>query len=651
MPLQATSGAASYDAFSGRAPVVANYIEEVFSTWLYTGNGASGQTITNGIDLSTKGGLTWIKSRNGAVEHYLFDTSRGATNFLFSNATNAQATGATTLTSFTTSGFSLGASNNVNGSGNTYASWTFREQPKFFDVVTFTGNGANRNIAHNLGSVPAMILVKSRSTASGWAVYHRSLASGSYLVLNATDASVSDSTYFTTTAPTSTTFRVGTANNTNANGQTFVAYLFANDAGGFGLTGTDNVISCGSYAGTGAAGNIITLGYEPQWLMIKREDSAQSWTMYDNMRGIVTGGNDPFLMAEDVGAETTATNFISVNATGFSLETLDQQVNSGSGTYIYIAIRRGPMKVPTDATSVFGLNARAGTNANATVTGGQTDDLVIIKNRGAVAAGIFASRLTANRYLESTNTVAENTSALVLQANPWDVMNGVKVGTTSIITNQSGNTFINYLFKRAPSFMDVVCFTGTGANRTVAHNLQAVPELIIFRNRVAGAWDTYSSALANTQYLVLNTAAAAATGATRFNSTTPTSSVFSVGTSSTTNGSGSGIIAFLFSTCAGVSKVGSYTGNGTTQTINCGLTAGARLVLIKSTNSSGGWYFYDTARGMTLLTDPHWVSNTTAAEVATLGSVTTVATGFALDATIFSDINADTTTYIFLAIA
>jgi len=56
MPLQATSGAASYDAFGGGVPVPKNYIEDVFSTWIYAGNGAT-QTITNGIDLSGKGGL------------------------------------------------------------------------------------------------------------------------------------------------------------------------------------------------------------------------------------------------------------------------------------------------------------------------------------------------------------------------------------------------------------------------------------------------------------------------------------------------------------------------------------------------------------------------------------------------------------------
>jgi hypothetical protein len=110
-------------------------------------------------------------------------------------------------------------------------------------------------------------------------------------------------------------------------------------------------------------------------------------------------------------------------------------------------------------------------------------------------------------------------------------------------------------------------------------------------------------------------------------------------------------VAYLFATCAGVSKVGSYTGNGTTQTIDCGFTGGARWVMIKRTDSTGSWYVYDTARGMTVLTDPYLLMNSNAAEVATLGSVTTVSTGFALNSTILAAINISAGSYIFLAIA
>ena len=131
----------------------------------------------------------------------------------------------------------------------------------------------------------------------------------------------------------------------------------------------------------------------------------------------------------------------------------------------------------------------------------------------------------------------------------------------------------------------------------------------------------------------------------------PTSTTFQVESNQNQNGSGNTYVAYLFATCAGVSKVGSYTGNGTTQTIDCGFTGGARFVLIKRTDSTSGWYVYDTARGMTVLTDPYLFLNNTDAESATLGSVTTVSTGFALNSTILAAINVSAGTYIFLAIA
>ena len=175
--------------------------------------------------------------------------------------------------------------------------------------------------------------------------------------------------------------------------------------------------------------------------------------------------------------------------------------------------------------------------------------------------------------------------------------------------------------------------------------------MIVKRRDTTGYWPVYSAATGNSSILQLDTTGSVQTGAPQWNSTTPTASVFSLGTSSGANASGGTYVAYLFATCAGVSKVGSYTGNGSTQTINCGFTGGARFVLIKRTDSTGDWYVYDTARGMTTLTDPYLLMNSTAAETATLGSVTSVSTGFAVNASILAAINTNAASYIFLAIA
>ena len=218
--------------------------------------------------------------------------------------------------------------------------------------------------------------------------------------------------------------------------------------------------------------------------------------------------------------------------------------------------------------------------------------------------------------------------------------------------NNSGSTRIQYFFRRAPGFFDVVCYTGTGSNTTQTHNLGVVPELIIVKRRdTAGAWDTYSAALSNTEYLVVDTTAAKATGTTRWNSTTPTSTVFSLGTSTTVNASSGTYVAYLFATVAGVSKVGSYTGTGTTLQINCGFTGGARFVLIKRTDSTGDWYVYDSARGIVAGNDPYLLLNSTAAEVTSTDYVDASNAGFELSSTAPAGLNANGGTYIFLAIA
>jgi hypothetical protein len=232
-------------------------------------------------------------------------------------------------------------------------------------------------------------------------------------------------------------------------------------------------------------------------------------------------------------------------------------------------------------------------------------------------------------------------------------MDGMNVGADGGGYINGVTPYINWFFKRAPSFFDEVCYTGTGSATTFSHNLGVAPELMIVKCRSGVLdWTTYQAPLGASQVMRLNSTIAAFSDASVWNGTTPTSSVFSVGTSTRSNSGGDTFVIYLFATCAGVSKVGSYTGNGTTQTINCGFGAGgARFVLIKRTDSTSGWYVYDTARGMTTLTDPFLQLNSTAAETATLGSVTTVSTGFAVNASILAAINTNGASYIYLSIA
>jgi hypothetical protein len=176
---------------------------------------------------------------------------------------------------------------------------------------------------------------------------------------------------------------------------------------------------------------------------------------------------------------------------------------------------------------------------------------------------------------------------------------------------------------------------------------------MIVKNRsVTGAWDVYTPTTGNTSFLELNTNYAQVTNSGTWNNTSPTSSVFTVGTASATNGSGNNLVAYLFATCPGVSKVGTYTGTGAAQTINCGFTTGARFVLIKRVNVDNyDWYVWDSARGIIPSNDPYLLLNSTAAEVTGTDYVDTTSVGFDITSTAPAAINANGGTFIFLAIA
>lgn len=630
----------------------ATFVEDVFNTYAYNGTGSS-RAINNGIDLAGEGGLVWIKRRNENRDHLLYDSTR-LLRPLVSNSTTAPYSSVTNgVTAFNSNGFSLGNLVEANASTGTYAAWTFRKQPKFFDCVAWNGTGANRTIAHNLESVPGCIIVKRTDTTSNWQVYHRSLANSQYMVLNTRDPVASGSTRWNSTTPTSTVFSLGTDATVNASGGTYVAYVFAHNAGGFGLAGTDNVISCGVYAGNGlASGQVINLGFEPQWVMIKRTtDVGAGWEMFDVMRSMSETDSSSF-EANDIG---TGTNYNTATivpvATGIKVLTGNLAFNGSGYNYIYIAIRRGGMKAPTTSTSVFAPTAATAAGGTFQTTGFPIDAQFSTYRLGAGSwvndrlRGISAtsSGSPTGPIWVTTGTAAESITAGTRTA-VWDSTR------FTVGANANNIEMIWWSFRRATSFMDVVCYTGTGGSASMPHNLGVAPEFWIFkrRNGTGGSF-VGSSVIANTEYLQLNTVNQKITSTSAWNSTYPTASVFTTGSS--VNTSGETYVAYFFASCPGVSKVGSYTGTGTTQTIDCGFTAGSRFVLIKATSTTGDWLVWDSARGIVAGNDPYITLNTTAAEVTNKDYLDTAATGFELSNAAGNLANTNGVSYIFLAIA
>ena len=641
------------------ASTPATYVDDIFSTYLYTGTGAA-QSIVNNIDL-TKGGLTWIKSRSAATNNNLFDTVQGATKLTHSNTTAATVTDANSLTAFSSTGFTLGtgstSGNEVNVSGATYASWTFRKQPKFFDIVQYTGTGSAQAINHSLGSVPGMIIVKRTNAAGNWQVYHNSLTSAAYSIqLNLTAAQASAPTIWNSTAPTSSVFSVGTDATVNNSGDTYVAYIFASNAGGFGASGTDSAIACGSYTGTGSAGNFVSLGWEPQYVMIKDASSTFGWYIQDVMRGMSNTGEE-FLFANTAGAATNSpSNYITPNATGFTVNSAASGFNASGDNFIYMAIRR-PMKVPTDATTVFSPNVYTPASPQTVTTNFASDLLLSADNAKSFGGSTYVvDRLrgdsqTLAKFLDTTSTAAEAS----LSGNGWGFDNN-----TAIVDNIWGTVIgctepVTYWnFRRAPTFFDEVCYAGTSVSgQTQPHNLTVAPEMMIVKVRTASSnWRVYAKPLGATKNLLLDQTNAAGTATSVWNNTDPDASVFTLGNYSGVNSTGNNYVAYLFASCAGVSKVGSYTGNATGQSIACGFgSGGARFVLIKRTDSTGNWYVFDSANGLTSSSSPYLLWDSASVQVTGNNGVYASSGGFTLTSSASSTVNINGGSYIFLAIA
>jgi hypothetical protein len=591
-----------------------------------------------------------------------------------SNTTSAQ-NSISAFASPTSSGFTLGADAAgyyANANAVTYASWTFREQPKFFDIVTYTGTNGVRTINHNLGSAAGCIMIKCTSTTSNWMVWHRSISGQDNLYLNATDGTstvaadpISVDGWPSSTSTTTFTVDSGT-DSCNTLGETYVAYLFAHDAGGFGLTGSDNVISCGTYTGNGSAtGPVVTLGYEPQWVMIKNTSAVGNWAMQDVMRGMPVGGSTLTLFANLSNAEANAgASRVAPIATGFQItNTASGDLNGNGNDYIYIAIRRGPMKMPTVGTSVFSPQTWTGSTGQVNIPTNFPVDLGI-SGRAIPGTGHYSyaqNRLAGvGASLRTNTTDAEvgpgiiygfymdsNTTAYMPggNASSWNETDGGGVGYA-----QSG-----WFFRRAPSFFDEVCYTGTGVATAYNHNLGVIPELVIVKSR-STTYDWYviqQPAGGGTGPEVLLNTTGASLGSVNWSSLATASTFTPYSFFGTPTGaSGQTYVAYLFATCAGVSKVGSYSGStGNTVVVPCGFTSGVRFVLIKRTDSTGDWYVWDSARGIIAGNDPYLLLNNTAAEVTSTDYIDTYSAGFEVTSTAPTGLNATGGTYIFLAIA
>jgi hypothetical protein len=618
------------------------YVEDLFSTYLYEGNDGV-QTIANGIDLDGEGGMVWQKRRPSSENHTVSDSARGisGSNYkrLCTNNTSAENTSDSPISSFNSNGFSMNRTGEANSTGETYVSWSFRKAENFFTQLQFTADDSFMSPAHGLGSKPGMVIYKcttSNTDASDghWWIWVEGMANNKTVNLD-TNEVLTGIGYIGDTDATTSTFYT-------TSGQTYVAYYFGNDQAVFGADSDESIIKCGTYEGT-AADNAVSLGWEPQYVLIKNVDNTDDWIVFDMMRGVATGGDDAYLKPNKAEGENAA-DYITFGPTGFTVHTGYGIINESGSTYIYMAIRR-PMKTPSAGTEVFAAYRGNGASDPGYISGFAVDMGIRNYTTGTTTMPRMQARLTGGGRSVTSTTAAEiaDSNADFDNNNGW------------FVPNVDSNNY-SPMFKRATGFMDVVAYTGSnGAN--ITHGLGVVPEMLIVKSRTSGSydWHTYHKAMGNNYELRLNQANGTnVIGTTTiWNTTTPTASVFSVLNNAAVNGNATeNYIAYLFATVAGVSKVGSYTGTAASLDLNMGFAAGARFFLTKRTDATGDWYQYDSAQGIVAGNAPYFLLNgNNVAQVTTTDYVDPLAAGITLTASGSSTINVSGGTYIFLAIA
>lgn len=349
------SGFVALNTYNLSTPTIPNGAVYMAAT-LYTGTGAA-LTVANTVNgTNFQPDWVWVKGRSGATDHALYDVLRGTTKQLESNNTAAETTEATGLTAFGSTGFTVGALAQMNTSAATYVGWQWKANgagvtntngsitstvsantTAGFAVVTYTGTGANATVGHGLGVTPSMIIVKSRSQAVNWLVWHTSLPTPStaYLLLNQTDASSnSPTTVWNSTVPTSSVFSLGTNTSVNNSASTYVAYVFAAVAG---------YSAFGSYTGNGSAdGPFVFLGFRPRFIFIKSSSRVEDWHIMDTSRSTYNK-IDADLYPNLSNAEA-ANNGTDILSNGFKLRSTDSGTNFSGATYIYMAFAENPFK-------------------------------------------------------------------------------------------------------------------------------------------------------------------------------------------------------------------------------------------------------------------------------------------------------------------
>jgi len=352
-----------------------NKSADYFSVNLWAGNNTSPRTITTNVDND----LVWVKNRSHAYSHYLLDSVRGVGTYsdgkqLRADSSSAEISSISNgyISGLSSTGFTLttGTSDfeRLNANGMTYGAWTWRANgtgssassntdgsitsnvsantTAGFSIVSYTGTGSNATVGHGLGAVPKVVLVKNRSSARNWAMYHAAGGNTRSFPLDLNTQPPTNSAYWNNTTPTSSVFTVSTGNDVNESGDNMIAYCFAEKLG---------YSKFGGYTGNGNAdGPFVYTGFAPAFVITRRYDinDNTNWILLDNKNpgyNVINEQIKPNLNeAEDSGNYT----FADFYSNGFKLRNTALDKNASGGSYAYLAFGQslvGTNNIPATA--------------------------------------------------------------------------------------------------------------------------------------------------------------------------------------------------------------------------------------------------------------------------------------------------------------
>ncbi len=331
-----------------------------FQTKLWTGDSNDDRNLTNDGNSDLQPDFLWNKRRSQTGSHQLHDSSRGVTNVLLSNSTNAEQTEANAVQLFQTDGFQVGTDGSINNDTITYVAWQWKANggtrttntesgnnpaggyqastTAGFSIVDYTGTGSAGTMAHGLGVEPKVMIVKNRDATTDWAVYHRNASAtgnDSYLELNTTDASATAGSVWNDTSPTSSVFTVGTNTKTNTDGEKYIAYCF---------TDIQGYSKYGNYEGNNNSdGPFLYTGFQPALFIVKNVDSTAAWRLYSNKISNQNGFNDldRLLYPNTNEAESGTGHVVDFLSNGIKIRGDNEDVNDAE-SYIYMAWAEHP---------------------------------------------------------------------------------------------------------------------------------------------------------------------------------------------------------------------------------------------------------------------------------------------------------------------